>query len=151
MRPFRVVDWVQSQILGGHMMLRRLLSALPGALALFIAGRLGAQSWTLVEQALGRTGAMQPGDVYRFSFPRRYLRVMVGDVQVRPSLALGSWVAFKRVGGGHSMVMGDLVLTDDEINPVITALQQNGVEQSALHNHIVGGTPHTMYLHIRAE
>lgn len=130
---------------------RRLRSALPGALALFIAGRLGAQSWTLVEQALGRTGATQPGDVYRFSFPRRDLKVMVGDVQVRPSLALGSWVAFKRVGGGHSMVMGDLVLTDDEINPVITALQQNGVEQSALHNHIVGGTPHTMYLHIRAE
>jgi hypothetical protein len=133
------------------MMLRRFLNALPGVFALLMSGRLDAQSWSLVEQALGRTGAAQPGDVYRFSFPRRDLRVMVGDVQVRPSLALGSWVAFKRVGGSHSMVMGDLVLTDDEINPVISILQQNGVEQSALHNHIVGSTPHTMYLHIRAE
>jgi Domain of Unknown Function (DUF1259) len=87
----------------------------------------------------------------RFSFPRRDLRVVVGDVQVRPALALGSWAAFKRVGGGHAMVMGDLVLLDSEVNDVISALQAGGVEQSALHNHILGGSPNTMYLHISAH
>jgi hypothetical protein len=110
-----------------------------------------APSWTSVAQVLGRTGVPQAGDVMRFNFPRRDLRVMVGSVQVRPSLALGSWVAFKRMADGQTMAMGDLVLTDDEINPVISALQLGGVEQTALHNHIVGGTPNTMYLHINAH
>ena len=110
-----------------------------------------APSWAPVEQALGRTAAPQADGVVRFGFPRRDLRVLVGDVQVRPSLALGSWVAFKRMPDGRTMAMGDLVLTDAEINPVISALQQGGVEQTALHNHIVGGSPNTMYLHIRAH
>lgn len=108
-------------------------------------------SWSGVEQALGRRGAPQPGDVMKFSFPRRDLRVMVGEVQVKPSLALGSWVAFKRMPDGQATAMGDLVLTDAEINPVISALQAGGVEQTALHNHILGGTPNTMYVHIRAH
>ncbi|HEY9230323.1 MAG TPA: DUF1259 domain-containing protein [Gemmatimonadaceae bacterium] len=110
-----------------------------------------APSWSAVEQAFGRTGVPQPGDVMRFNFPRRDLRVMVGDVQVRPSLALGTWLAFKRMPDGQAMVMGDLVLTDNEINPVISALQQGGVEQTAVHNHISGGTPNTMYVHVRAH
>ena len=108
-------------------------------------------SWRPVEEALGRTGSALAGDVMRFSFPRRDLRVTVGGVAIRPALALGSWVAFKRTAGGQTMVMGDLVLTDDEINSTISALQQGGVEQSALHNHIIGGTPNTMYLHISAH
>jgi hypothetical protein len=110
-----------------------------------------AGSWSAVEQTFGRTGVPQAGDVMRFNFPRRDLRVTVGDVPVRPSLALGSWVAFKRMPNGQAMAMGDLVLTADEINPVISALQQGGVEQTALHNHIIGGAPNTMYLHIRAH
>jgi hypothetical protein len=117
---------------------------------LLIAGSASGQSWSAVEQALGRTGAVQPGDVMRFSFPRRDLRVTVNGVQVRPALALGSWVAFKRVGN-DAMVMGDLVLLDGEIDPVISALQAGGVSQSALHNHVVGGSPNTMYLHIEAH
>jgi hypothetical protein len=108
----------------------------------------GAQDWSAVENALGRKGAAQPGDVMRFSFPRRDLRVTVGDVALRPALALGSWVAFRRTSGGRAMAMGDLVLLDTEINDVISALQQGGVEQSALHNHILGASPNTMYLHI---
>ena len=115
---------------------------------------LGAQattSWSPVEQALGRTGAAQPGGVMRFAFPRRDLHVMVGDVAVRPALALGGWVAFKHVSGGMAMAMGDLVLTEDEIGPVISALQQGGIEQTALHNHLLGGVPNTMYLHIAAR
>jgi hypothetical protein len=116
-----------------------------------VAGAQATPSWSAVEQAFGRTGVPQAGDVMRFNFPRRDLKVMVGDVAVRPSLALGSWVAFKRMANGQAMAMGDLVLTADEINPVISALQQGGVEQTALHNHIIGGMPNTMYLHIRAH
>jgi hypothetical protein len=110
-----------------------------------------ATDWGAVERALGRKGAAQPGGVMRFSFPRGDLQVKVGDVAVRPALALGSWAAFKRVAPGHTLVMGDLVLLDSEVNEVITALQAGGVEQSALHNHILGGSPNTMYLHISAH
>ncbi len=107
-----------------------------------------AQGWSAVDNALGRKGAMQAGDVMRYSFPRRDLKVTVGDVAIRPAFALGSWAAFKRMPGGHTIVMGDLVLLASEINPVISELQKGGVEQSALHNHLIGASPATMYLHI---
>ena len=110
----------------------------------------GSPSWAPVEQILGRAAVPQAGDVMRFNFPRRDLRVMIGDVQVKPSFALGSWVAFKRLPDGQAMAMGDLVLTESEINPVISALQQGGIEQTALHNHLLGASPTTMYLHINA-
>ena len=112
--------------------------------------RAQVTSWAPVEQILGRKAVPQAGDVMRFNFPRRDLHVTVGDVQVKPSLALGSWVAFKRMSNGEAMAMGDLVLTEAEINPVITALQNGGVEQTALHNHLLGASPMTMYLHISA-
>ena len=114
-------------------------------------GHAQAGSWAAVEQTFSRKAVPQAGDVMRFNFPRRDLHVTVDGVQIRPSLALGSWVAFKRLPDGNAMAMGDLVLTDDEINPVISALQAGGVEQTALHNHIVKGTPNTMYLHINAH
>ena len=115
-----------------------------------VMARAQAASWAPVEQILGRKAVAQPSDVMRFNFPRRDLRVMVGNVQVKPSFALGSWVAFKRMPDGQAMAMGDLVLTESEINPVISALQQGGVEQTALHNHLLGASPNTMYLHINA-
>ena len=110
-----------------------------------------AGGWGAVEQALGRRGTMQPGDVMRFSFPRRDLQVTARGVRIRPPFALGSWVAFKEVGGGHAMVMGDLVLTEDEVNAVISRLQQGGIEQTALHNHVLDESPRVMYLHISAH
>lgn len=116
-----------------------------------IAAQQATSGWSAVEAALGRKGAAQPGDVMRFSFPRRDLHVTVDGVAIRPAFALGSWAAFKRVGGGHTMVMGDLVLLDREVNDVITALQAGGVEQSALHNHVLSASPNTMYLHIAAH
>ena len=109
-----------------------------------------AIDWKAVEAAIGRTGALQPGDVYRFNFPRGDLHVMVGDVQVRPALALGGWVAFKEVSGG-AMIAGDLVLTEDEVNPVISALQAGGVEQTAVHHHILGESPRVIYVHVHAH
>jgi hypothetical protein len=115
------------------------------------SGRSDATAWSAIEQALGRRGAMQPGGVMRFSFPRRDLRVTANGVELRPAFALGSWVAFKRVGGGHAIVMGDLVLTANEVNPVISRFQQGGVEQTALHNHVLDESPRLMYLHIAAH
>lgn len=104
-----------------------------------------------VDAALGRAGTPQPGGVMKYSFPRGDLRVTVAGVQLRPALALGSWVAFKRVAGGSAMVMGDLVLAEEEVTPVLRALQAGGVQQTALHNHVLHETPRVMYLHIRAH
>src|SRR5437660_38269 len=79
--------------------------------------------WAPVEEALGRKGAMQPGDVIKFAFPRSDLTVTVAGVTLKPALALGSWTAFKEIGKGQAMVMGDLVLTEDEVGAVMRALQ----------------------------
>ncbi len=124
---------------------------------LSIGGSLVAQTgpsipaeWKQVEDAMGRPGQMQPGDVLKFSMPRRDLNVTVDGTAVQPGLALGSWAAFKRAGG-EAMVMGDLVLTEDEINPVIARLQAGGVTESALHNHLLRESPRVMYLHIASH
>lgn len=109
--------------------------------------------WAAVDRAIGRPGKLQPGDVQKYSFPRGDLRVTVGDVVVRPSLALGSWVAFKRMGSadGQAMAMGDLVLTEDEVPAVLASLQAGGIEQTALHNHLQHESPRVMYLHIQGR
>jgi len=114
---------------------------------------LAAQTadWTSVDRALGRAGAAQPGDVYKFSFPRSDLQVAVNGVPIRAGLALGSWVAFKRTGDGSSLAMGDLVLTPEEVPAVMAKLQAGGVEQTALHNHLLGESPKVMYMHIMAK
>jgi hypothetical protein len=113
----------------------------------------GAQSpdWSAVERTLGRKGTINPGDVMKFSFPRSDLSVTLAGVQLRPALALGSWVAFKRIGGGVTMVMGDLVLTQEEVGPVMQRLQDLGVEQTAVHNHLLMESPRVMYMHIAAH
>jgi uncharacterized protein DUF1259 len=105
------------------------------------------RDWKDVEQALGRAGTLLPGDVYKVSFPRSDLTVTLDGVTIKPALALGSWTAFKEIGGGHVMAMGDLVLLESEVTPVMDALQKGGIEQSALHNHLIGESPHVMYLH----
>lgn len=109
----------------------------------------GATDWKPVEQALGKAGAMQPGDVYKVSLPRTDLQVTVGGVQLKAPLALGSWVAFKKMGN-MTMVMGDLVLTEDEVTPVMTKLEEGGIESTALHNHVLHESPRVMYMHIHA-
>jgi hypothetical protein len=104
-------------------------------------------NWKDVEDAIGRPGQTQPGDVLRFGLPRKDLHVTLDGVDLKAGFALGSWVAFKRVGA-TAMVMGDLVLTPDEVEPVMLKLQQGGVDQTALHNHLLGEAPHVMYMHI---
>jgi hypothetical protein len=105
------------------------------------------EAWKGVDAALGRQGQMQPGDVYKFAMPRRDLHVTKDGVTVAPGLALGSWAAFKTMGS-ETMLMGDLVLTDDEIEPVMLKLQKDGIEQTSIHNHLVGESPHIIYMHI---
>ena len=112
-------------------------------------GQQTTTDWKAVEQALGKAGSMQPGDVYKVSLPRSDLKVTAGGVELKPALALGSWVAFKKAGD-MTMVMGDLVLVEDEVTQVLTKLQEGGVEISALHNHVLHETPRVMYMHIHA-
>jgi hypothetical protein len=100
-----------------------------------------------IDRALGRPGQAMPGDVYRVAFPRTDLDVTVGDVKVKAGFALGSWAAFKSLGVLGAAAHGDLVLTDTEINPVISALQQHNFEITALHNHLINESPSVMYLH----
>ena len=91
---------------------------------------------------MGRPGQMQPGDVIKFGMPRKDLHIVLDGVDIKPGLALGSWAAFKRDGSG-AMVMGDLVLTEDEVEPVMTKLQEKGIQESAVHNHLIGESPHS--------
>ncbi len=107
----------------------------------------GRTDWKDVEQAIGRAGSLQPGNVYKVSFPRSDLAVTLDGVAIKPALALGSWAAFMEIGGGHAMTMGDLVVLESEVSAVIDALQKGGIEQSALHNHLMGESPHVMYIH----
>jgi hypothetical protein len=120
------------------------------ATAASATGVTDTTDWKAVDQAMGRSGKMQPGDVYKYSMPRGDLRVNAGGVAVKPALALGSWVAFKR-GGGKTMAMGDLVLTEHEIAAVMSKLREMGVQQTALHNHLLHESPSVMYLHIQAQ
>jgi len=103
--------------------------------------------WTPIGAALGKPGTVQPDGVYKISLPRNDLQVKVGDVQIKPALALGSWVAFRKMAA-QTMVMGDLVLTEDEVAPVMGKLQDGGIEITALHNHVLNESPRIMYMHI---
>jgi Domain of Unknown Function (DUF1259) len=102
--------------------------------------------WKKVDEAIGRSAAVS-GDVHRYGFPRSDLNVTLDGVTIRPTLALGSGAAFKPAHGG-AMVMGDLVLLETEINPVMTKLIENGLEITAVHNHVLRANPLTFYMHI---
>jgi len=103
--------------------------------------------WKAVEDALGRPGQAQPDGAYKFGLPRGDMKVTVAGVEVKPTLALGSWIAFSKPGAG-SMVMGDLVLAEDEVEPVMMSLENSGVQVTALHNHVLHESPRVMYMHI---
>lgn len=130
--------------------LRRVVTALAVTASAMIFASAQANplaEWKPVETALGRTGQPQPGGVMKFSMPRTDLHVAIGDTKIQPGLALGSWAAFKR-DGDKAMVMGDLVLIEQEIAPVMQHLQDGGIEITALHNHLLGEQPRILYMHI---
>jgi hypothetical protein len=124
-------------------------SALLAIVAIGLAGPAGAADpdWARVDQILGRPGIVQPAGVHRYGLPRTDLTVTNDGLTLRPSFALGGWVAFQSMGS-EAMVMGDLVLTPDEVSPVMQKLVEGGIEVSALHNHLLRTTPPVFYLHV---
>jgi hypothetical protein len=102
--------------------------------------------WKKVDAAIGKTAAVS-GDVHRYGLPRSDLKVTLEGVAIKPALALGGWVAFEPMHG-EAMVMGDLVLLDTEITPVMTKLLNSGLDITAIHNHILRASPATFYMHV---
>jgi hypothetical protein len=107
-----------------------------------------ADDWQAqVAEALGKTGAAAPGGIYRVGLPRSDLKATLDGVELKPGFALGGWLAFEKMGE-EGMVMGDLVLTENEVKPVMTKLAAAGIEITALHNHLLRNQPFTMYMHV---
>ncbi len=120
------------------------------AAALGASPACAAPDWARVDNALGRSGAEQPDGVRRYSFPRSDLTVTLDGVQIRPALALGSWLAFQPAGN-EAMLMGDLVLLESEVNPVMSRLLESGLTVTALHNHLLRSSPATIYMHVHGH
>ena len=129
------------------------ITALLAALGVMVA--LGGQShadeidWTKVDAALGKTASVQ-GNVHRYGVPRSDLQVTVDGVTIKPALALGGWLGFEPMAGG-ALVMGDLVLTETEIEPVMTKLLANGIEVTAIHTHMLNEQPRLFFVHFWAN
>src|SRR5580693_9869204 len=126
-------------------MLRNLAAC---AVVLSTVAAADAQSidWAKVDGIFGRTGAVG-GSVHRYGFPRTDLQVTLDGVTIRPTLALGGWVAFQPMRGA-AMVMGDIVLLQTEVSPVMAKLLEGGIEVTALHNHLLRAEPLTFYMHL---
>src|SRR6266446_10415191 len=100
-----------------------------------------------VGEALGKPGSAAAGGIYRVGLPRTDLKVTLDGVELKPGFALGGWLAFEKMGD-QGKVMGDLVLTMDEVAPVMTKLAAGGIEVTALHNHLLRNQPFTTYMHV---
>jgi hypothetical protein len=117
------------------------------ALVSAATARAAEVDWSRVESTLGRPASVQPDGVHRFGFPRTDLHVTVDGVPLRAAFALGSWLAFKEMGE-RAVVMGDLVLLENEVTPVRERLLKGGIEVTALHNHMLRARPMPMYMHV---
>lgn len=122
------------------------IAALP-AVALSLSAAAADIDWSKIDQAIGKKGADLPGGVHKYGLPRSDLQVTVDGVTIKPALALGSWLAFQPSGKG-AMVMGDLVLTDTEISPVMQRLIEGGIEITAIHNHLLRTSVPVLYMHV---
>ena len=106
--------------------------------------------WNKVDQALGKAGTNQPGGVHKYGLPRTDLKITVDGVAIKPALALGSWLGFMPMGSG-AMFMGDLVLTENEVSPVMKRLIDDGVQITAVHNHLLRTSPAVFYMHVGGQ
>ncbi|MER8885978.1 DUF1259 domain-containing protein [Mesorhizobium sp. M0816] len=106
-----------------------------------------APDWQTIAKALGKSGTETPDGVYRVGLPRTDLKVSLDGVALKPGFALGGWIAFEPMGD-QAMVMGDIVLTQDEVNPVMKKLEESGIEITAVHNHLLRAEPMTLYMHV---
>jgi hypothetical protein len=131
--------------------MRTKISVLAFILALAFIGESHADEidWPKVDAALGKTASVQ-GGVHRYGIPRSDLQVTLDGVAINPALALGGWVAFQPTHDG-AVVMGDLVLTETEVNPVMSKVLASGIEITAVHNHLMRGSPATLYMHIHGH
>jgi hypothetical protein len=129
----------------------RISSTVTLAVMLALPGHAHASEidWAKVDAALGKTASVQ-GDVHRYGIPRSDLQVTLDGVTIKPALALGGWLAFTP-RGDDALVMGDLVLAEAEVNPVMAALLRNGIEVTAVHNHLLRARPPTFYMHIHGH
>ena len=128
--------------------MRKMLWTMTTILAALSATAAKAQEidWQKVDDALGRKAAVS-SDVHRYGFPRSDLVVALDGVAIKPAFALGGWIAFKPMHG-QAMIMGDLVLLETEINPVMLKLMEGGLEITAVHNHLLRANPATFYMHV---
>src|SRR5215472_3147952 len=117
------------------------------ALAMCASASAADIDWSKVDQGMGKKGSDQPGGVHKYGLPRSDLKVSVDGVAIKPTLALGSWIAFQPTGDG-AMFMGDLVLTDTEISPVMQRLIGGGIEITAVHNHLIRTSIPILYMHV---
>jgi hypothetical protein len=135
-------------LIGTRKMMRLLSGMLFVGAVLASATAAGAQDidWQKVDAALGRKANIT-ADIHRYGFPRSDLTVTLDGVTIKPALALGGWVAFKPMHG-EVMAMGDLVLLEAEVNPVMAKLIENGIEITAVHNHLLRANPAPFYMHV---
>ncbi len=124
----------------------KLLAACGVVLSTAASAHAQAIDWTKIDGIFGRTGAVG-GAVHRWGFPRSDLQVTLDGITIRPTLALGGWIAFQPMGN-TAMAMGDLVLLQSEVNPVMAKLIEGGVEVTAVHNHLLRAEPLTFYMHV---
>jgi hypothetical protein len=128
--------------------MRAIIAILVPSLAFACALRAVAAEtdWAKIDLVFGRSAAVS-GAVHRYGLPRTDLKVSLDGVQIKPGFALGGWVAFEPMGE-TTMMMGDLVLTEAEINPVMTKLLAEGLQVTAVHNHLLRANPPTFYMHV---
>lgn len=120
----------------------------PQGVATTAATTASASDWQPVGDAL-LPGQLMQG-VYRIEMPRSDLKVRVGDVEIKSPLSLGSYAAFLGTPQ-DALVVGDLVLLESEVNPVLSGLQANRIEMTALHRHLLGEQPEVMYMHFQGR
>jgi hypothetical protein len=124
----------------------QLVTACGVVLSTTAAANAQSIDWAKIDTTFGRTAAVA-GEVHRYGFPRTDLQVTLDGVTIRPALALGGWIAFQPMRDS-AMVMGDLVLLQTEVNPVMAKLLEGGVEVTAVHNHLLRAEPLTFYMHV---
>lgn len=120
-----------------------------GALLLSATLARAEIDWSQVDTAIGKKPVVA-GSVHRYGLPRSDLHITLDEVSIKPGLALGGWIAFEPTAH-ETMMMGDLVVTETEVTPVMRALLANGVEVTAVHNHLLRATPATFYMHVGAH
>jgi hypothetical protein len=132
--------------------MHRIATLIASITVVALSGGAGAADidWSKVDQALGKPGTSQPGGVHKYGLPRTDLKISVDGVAIKPTFALGSWVGFLPMGNG-AMFMGDLVLTESEIEPVMKRLIDDGVEITAIHNHLLRTSPAVFYMHVGGQ